>query len=155
MFTDDRVYFLCIATHRECLKTSREISMFALKFFAMLKLISDSPYNLRMIADASVDISRYRPNIRRISRPLNNNGVCTPIFAVDPAIKHGYIAEQSRFIFRQQRVCRCIGDVLPNFAEYVPTDRRMVVDYRYVSANIFIKRSKVTCSTACCSYGPQ
>ena len=144
MFTDDRVYFLCIATHRECLKTSREISMFA--------LISASPYNLRMTT--SVDIAQYRPNIWRIYRPQNNNGICTPIFAVDPAIKHGCIAEQSRFIFRQ-RVCRCIGDVLPNFAEYVPTDRRMVVDYQHVSANIFIKRSKVTCSTACCSYGPQ
>ena len=105
-----------------------------------------------MIADASVDIARYRPNIRRISRPQNNNGVCTPIFAVDPAIKLGCIAEQSQFIFRQQRVYRCIGEVLPIFAEYVPTDRRMIVDYRHVSANIFIKRSKVTCSTACCSF---
>ena len=61
-----------------------------------------------MIADASVDIARFRANIRRISRPQNNNGVWTPIFVVDPAIKHGCIAEQSRFIFRQQRVCRYI-----------------------------------------------
>ena len=88
-----------------------------------------------MIADASVDIDRHRPNIWRVSRPQNNNGVCTPIFAVDPASKHGCIAEQPQFIYRQQRVCRCIGNVLPNFAEYAPTDRRMIVDYRRISSS--------------------
>ena len=121
MFTDEQVYFLCIATHRECLKISREISA--------------SPYNLRTIAYASVDIGRYRPNIRHISRPQNNNGVCTLIFAADPAIKHGRIAEQPQFIFRQQRVCQCIGDVLPNFVEYAPTDRRIIIDYRRISSS--------------------
>ena len=88
-----------------------------------------------MIADASVDIARYRPNIWHISRPQNNNGECTPIVAVDPAIKHGCIAKQSRFIFRQQRVCRCIGDVLPNSAEYAPTYMRMIVNYRRLSSS--------------------
>ena len=102
-----------------------------------------------MIAHASVDIVRYKPNIRRISRPQNNNDVITPIFAVDPVIKHGCIAEQSRYIFRQQRVCRCIGDVLLNFAEYAPTDRRMIDDYRKISSS---KEAKLlNCSTGCCS----
>ena len=87
-----------------------------------------------MIADASMDIGRHGPNIRRVSQPQNNNGVCTPIFAVDLAIKHGCIAEQPRFIYRQQRVCRCIGDVLPNSAEYAPTDRRMIVNYPRISS---------------------
>ena len=101
-----------------------------------------------MIADASVDI--VGPNIRRISRPQNDNGVCTPIFAVDPVIKDACIAEQSRYILRQQRVCRCIGDVLPNFAEYAPTDRRMIIDYRKISSS---KEAKLlNCSTACCSF---
>ena len=103
-----------------------------------------------MIADASVDIARHRLNIRRISRPQNNNGVCTLIFAVDPVINRQCIAEQSPYIFRQQRVCRCIGDVLPNFAECAPTDRRMIVDYRKISSS---KEAKLlNCLTACFSF---
>ena len=59
MFTDDRVYFLCIATYRESLKTSPEI----LKFIPVTLSSAPSPDEKMWLYIRLVKV----PNIRQIS----------------------------------------------------------------------------------------